>query len=151
MKNEFNTVSDYIDSLPEDRRKVISKLRSVIRKNIAEGFKEGIGYGMISYSVPHSLYPPGYHVDPKVPLPFISLGSQKSHVAVYHHGLYADKKLLAWFTAEYKKTGIAKLDMGKSCIRFKKPELIPYDLIGRLVSKMTAAEWIKVYESGLHR
>jgi hypothetical protein len=110
-----------------------------------------MGYGMPGWDVPHKLYPPGYHCDPKLPLPFLGLASQKQHIAVYHMGLYADKALLKWFTEAYAKLGIGKLDMGKSCIRFRNPAKIPYALIGELAGKMTVKEWIGVYERELKR
>ncbi|HKZ36872.1 MAG TPA: DUF1801 domain-containing protein, partial [Chryseolinea sp.] len=117
-------------------------------KNLPKGFKEVMSYGMLGYVVPHTLYPNGYHCDPKQPLPFISLASQKSHIALYHMGLYAGKNL-DWFTKEWSKTTDKKLDMGKSCIRFKKPEDVPMELIGELASKITPKEWIVMYEKNL--
>jgi len=125
------TVAAYLKTLPDDRREAMTKLRKVIADNLPKGFKEVLGdYGMPCWVVPHSRYPEGYHCDPKQPLPFLSIASQKSHVAVYHMGIYADPKLLAWFRKEYPKHVKTKLDMGKSCIRFKKVETIPYELIG---------------------
>ncbi|MBK9331722.1 MAG: DUF1801 domain-containing protein [Ignavibacteria bacterium] len=147
MTSDAATVNEYIDSLPEDRKKFVTKLRNIIKKNLPKGFKEEMSYGMIGYVIPHSLYPDGYHCDPKLPLPFINIASQKNFIALYHMGVYSDKKLLDWFTAEYKKSVPSKLDMGKSCIRFKKPEDIPFELIGKLVSKITPQDWIKTYES----
>jgi len=140
------TPKEYIDQLSADRKKVISKLRATIRKNLPKGFKEEMNYNMLGYVVPHSLYPDGYHCDTSKPLPFMNLASQKNFVAVYHMGLYSDKKLMKWFTTNYAKSVEGKLDMGKSCIRFKKMETIPYDLIGELASKVTPQEWIKIYE-----
>jgi uncharacterized protein YdhG (YjbR/CyaY superfamily) len=151
MQSKATTVDDYIAELPEDRQHAMTQLRKAIKKNIPKGFKEEMGYGMMGYSVPHSLYPAGYHCNPKDPLPFLSLASQKNFIAVYHMGIYADPKLLKWFTDEYAKRVKGKLDMGKSCIRFKKPETIPFDLIGELASKMTAQEWIDLYEKKLKR
>jgi hypothetical protein len=145
MISKAATPDEYVASLPEDRRDAIEKLRKVINKNLPKGFKEGMGYGMLGYCVPHSIFPAGYHCDPKLPLPFMSIASQKNFVAVYHMGVYADPKLLKWFTAEYPKHVKGKLDMGKSCLRFKKMEDIPYKLIGELATKMTPQEWIKVY------
>lgn len=110
-----------------------------------------MSYGMIGYVVPHSVYPAGYHCDPKLPLPFINLASQKNFIALYHMGLYADAELLEWFTAEYPRHSSTKLDMGKSCIRFKKPEAIPYALIGQLAKKMSTDDWIRLYESQLRK
>jgi uncharacterized protein YdhG (YjbR/CyaY superfamily) len=151
MQSKATTVDAYLTELPEDRQKAISKLRSVIKKNLPKGFKEGMGYGMMGYSVPHSIYPAGYHCNPKDPLPFAGLASQKNSINFYHMGIYADPKLLKWFTDAYAKAGVGKLDMGKSCIRFKKPENIPYDLIGELCSKMTVEDWINMYEKNLKR
>jgi len=147
MQSKATTVDAYIAELPEDRKKAMSELRKVIKKNIPKGFKEGMGYGMMGWSVPHSLYPPGYHCTPELPLPFMSIASQKNFIAVYHMGVYADPKLLNWFTAAHAKASPKKLDMGKSCIRYKKPEDIPYKLIGELASKITVNDWIEMYES----
>jgi len=146
MKLAANTPKEYIDQLPADRKKVVTKLRTTIRKNLPKGFKEEMNYNMLGYVVPHSLYPDGYHCDSSKPLPFINLASQKNFIAVYHMGLYADKKLLDWFTKRYEKTVDGKLDMGKSCIRFKKMESVPFDLVGELAAKMTPQQWIKLYE-----
>ena len=142
---------EYINQLPEDRKQAVSKLRDIIRSNIPEGFVETISYGMIGYVVPHEKYPPGYHADPKLPLPFINIASQKSHIALYHSGVYTIDELHDWFVKEYPKHSDRKLDMGKSCIRFKKPEHIPYQLIGELVSKIDADEWIKIYEANVKK
>jgi uncharacterized protein YdhG (YjbR/CyaY superfamily) len=151
MQSKAATPQEYIDSLPNERKDAMSELRNVIKKNLPKGFQEEMGYGMMGYSVPHSLYPAGYHCDPKQPLPFIGIASQKNFIAVYHMGIYADPKLLDWFTKEYPKHVKTKLDMGKSCIRFKKPEQIPFKLIGELASKMTPQDWIKVYEKNMKR
>jgi uncharacterized protein YdhG (YjbR/CyaY superfamily) len=140
------TVQDYIQSLPEDRQSAITKLCSLVKKNLPKGFEECISYGMIGYSVPHSLYPKGYHCDPKIALPFLSIASQKNFIAIYHMGIYADPTLLNWFTQEYPKHSKGKLDMGKSCIRFKKADQIPFELIAELVTKMTPKQWIELYE-----
>ena len=146
MKPAATTPKEYIDQLPADRKKVISKLRATIRKNLPKGFKEEMNYNMLGYVVPHSLYPKGYHCDPSKPLPFMNLASQKNFIAVYHMGIYADKQLLNWFTKRYEKQVEGKLDMGKSCIRFKKMDTVPFDLIGELAAKMTPQDWIKLYE-----
>ncbi len=146
MQSKATTVEQYLAELPADRQKAMNELRKVIKKNIPKGFREGMGYGMMGYSVPHSLYPAGYHCDPKLPLPFMGIASQKNFIAVYHMGVYADPKLYKWFVGEYAKVGVGKLDMGKSCIRFKNPEKIPYQLIGELASKIIPAEWIALYE-----
>lgn len=117
--------------------------------NLPNGFEEQISYGHIGFVVPHSMYPNGYHCDPTSPLPFIGLASQKNFIALYHMGIYSDEKLLNWFIEEYPKHAKRKLDMGKSCIRFKKTDDIPYDLIGRLASKITPDQWIATYEKNL--
>lgn len=151
MQYEAASVEEYISKLPEERQAPIKKLRDVIAKNLPSGFEEGILYKMIGFYVPHSVYPDGYHCDPKTPLPFINLASQKNFIALYHSGIYANKELLDWFVAEYPKHCKYKLDMGKSCIRFKKMEDIPYDLIAELCTKMSAAEWIVIYEKALKK
>lgn len=149
MQSKAATVTDYIAELPADRQKAIKELRRVINKNLPKGFKESMGYGMMGWSVPHSIYPAGYHCNPKDPLPFMGLASQKHFIAVYHMGVYADPKLLKWFTDAHAKASPKRLDMGKSCIRYKKPEDIPYALIGELASKITVEQWIDRYESVL--
>lgn len=142
----MNTVEEYIAQLPEDRKAAIEQLRKLLKKQLPKGFQECISYGMIGYVVPHSLYPKGYHCDPKLPLPFLSIASQKNFIALYHMGIYADSRMLDWFTSEFPKHSKAKLDMGKSCIRFKKLDQIPYDLIGELATKFTPQQWIDLYE-----
>lgn len=142
----MSTVSEYILALPEERQVVIKKLQLLFKKNLPKGFEEQMSYGMIGYVVPHKIYPDGYHCDPKLPLPFLSIASQKNFVALYHMGVYAVPELHDWFIAEYPKHCKSKLDMGKSCIRFKKMEDIPYDLIAELVKKMTVQDWISCYE-----
>jgi hypothetical protein len=149
MKSVAKTPDEYFNSLPEDRKKAMTELRKTILKNLPKGFSEVISYGMVSYVVPHSLYSPGYHCNPEQPLPFISIASQKNFVAIYHMGLYSDPKLLKWFTGEYPKHSKTKLDMGKSCIRFKKPDEIPFKLIGELATKMTPKDWVEYYEKAL--
>ena len=122
------------------------KLRQVITDNLPPDFTEAMSYGMLGYVVPHSVYPPGYHCDTKLPLPFMSIASQKNFIAVYHMGVYAIPELYEWFTTEYAKRVKTKLDMGKSCVRLKKIDQIPYDLFGELAAKLTAQQWIDVYE-----
>lgn len=151
MKYEASSPDDYINQLPEERQVVLSKLRAVIKKNLPKGFQETISYGMIGYVVPHETYPDGYHCDPKLPLPFMNIASQKNFVAVYHSGVYAQKELHDWFVSEYPKHAKRKLDMGKSCIRFKKMDDIPYELIGELSSKITVDDWIDLYESNVKK
>lgn len=151
MKYEANSPAEYIAQLPEDRQVAIKELRKVIKKNLPKGFKEVMSYGMIGYVVPHATYPDGYHCDPKLPLPFLNIASQKNFIAIYHMGVYADKKLLDWFTKEFPKHSKLKLDMGKSCIRFKNPDQIPFKLIGELAAKMTVEDWINIYEKNVKR
>lgn len=124
----------------------MTQLVEVIRENLPDGFDECINYGMPSWVVSHATYPDGYHCDPKLPLPFLGLASQKSHIGIYHMGIYANPKLLAWFETNYPKHCSTKLDMGKSCIRLKNPARVPYALIGQLCKKMTPKQWIKLYE-----
>lgn len=120
MTSDAKTPEEYINALPQDRKDAISKLRKIILKRLPKGFSETISYGMLGYVVPHSIYPDGYHCNPKLPLPFMSIASQKNFVAIYHMGMYANKELYDWFVNEYPKHCSRKLDMGKSCIRFKK-------------------------------
>ncbi len=146
MQSNAPDANTYFAELPEDRKAVMTKLRTAIKKNLPKGFQEVMGYGMPGWVVPHKLYPPGYHCDPKTPLPFLGIASQKNHIAVYHMGLYSSKPLSDWFRSEWPKHSSKKLDMGKSCLRFRKPEDVPVALIGELASKMTPAEWIEIYE-----
>ena len=151
MTSDAKTPEAYISALPQERKDAVSKLRKVILKNLPNGFTETMGYGMLGYVVPHSIYPDGYHCDPKTPLPFMSVASQKNFIAVYHMGVYAHKEIYDWFVNEYPKYSNRKLDMGKSCIRFKKIDEIPYKLIGELASKMTTEKWIKIYETAIKK
>lgn len=151
MQSKAATVDAYLAEVPEDRQKAMAKLRSVIKKNLPKGFKEGMGYGMMGWSVPHSIYPAGYHCNPKDPLPFMGIASQKNSINLYHMGIYANPKLLKWFQDAHAKASPKKLDMGKSCIRYKKPEDIPFELIGELASKITPQEWIEMYESAFRK
>ncbi|MCU0246553.1 MAG: DUF1801 domain-containing protein [Bryobacter sp.] len=146
MTSKAATVDAYLAELPEDRRAAIQKVRAVIKKNLPKGFAEAMQYGMIGYAVPHKLYPAGYHCDPKQPLPFAALASQKNHMAVYMMSIYQDPKLLEWFTGAYKATG-KKLDMGKSCVRFKKLDDLPLDVIGEAFRKVSVPEYIARYEA----
>jgi len=147
MQSKAQTVENYMNDLPEERKAPMQRLRELFKANLPEGFVEQMSYGMIGYVVPHSIYPKGYHCSPELPLPFINVASQKNFIAVYHMGIYSDEKLLNWFIEEYPKHSKAKLDMGKSCIRFKKMDQIPYDLIGELLTKMTVNQWIERYDS----
>lgn len=151
MLYDATTVDEYIAQLPEERKTAIELLRATIQKNIPEGFQEGMNYKMIGYFVPHSIYPDGYHCNPKDPLPFINIASQKNSVNLYHMGIYAVPEVHSWFLKEYPKHCKTKLDMGKSCIRFKKLDQIPYDLIGELASKITVNEWINTYKTHIKR
>lgn len=147
MTSDAKNPEDYINSLPDDRKVYMEKFRSVILKNLPKGFQEGMNYGMIGYYVPHSIYPKGYHCKPTDPLPFMGFASQKNSINFYHMGIYANAALYDWFVTEYPKYSTRKLDMGKSCIRFKKFEEIPFDLIGELVTKISVEDWIATYES----
>ncbi|HRE39697.1 MAG TPA: DUF1801 domain-containing protein [Ignavibacteria bacterium] len=146
MYSKEKTVDDYISSLPDERKDIISELRKVILKNLPKGFEEMMNYGMIGYVVPHSIYPNGYHCDPKLPLPFLNIASQKNHIAIYHMGFY-DNNLVEWYSKEWSKLSNKKPDLGKSCLKFKKPEEVPVQLIGELAKKITPKEWIEIYES----
>lgn len=147
MISKASSVNEYIDSLPDDKKEGFIKLRNAIQKSLPKGFEECMSYGMIGYVVPHSMYPKGYHCDPKLPLPFLSIACQKNFIALYHMGIYASPNLLNWFTEEYKKQVSSKLDMGKSCIRFKKADDIPFKLIAELCKKIKPKEWIELYET----
>ena len=151
MKEPVCKIEDYIAAIPEDRKDSFLKLRNSIKKNLPKGFVEEMNYGMIGYVVPHHLYPKGYHCNPKLPLPFINIACQKNFIAVYHMGIYADRQLLEWFQESFSKVCASKLDMGKSCIRFKKPEEIPFELIAELVKKISVKEWIEIYEEKFNK
>ncbi len=146
MRIKATTVKEYLNNIPEERKAVMDKLMATIQSSIPKGFKEQLGYGMPAWVVPHSLYPDGYHCSPELPLPFISIASQKNFIALYHMGIYANPELMEWFVNEYPKHCKRKLDMGKSCIRFKKIKEIPYELIAELCTKMTTQDWINLYE-----
>jgi hypothetical protein len=149
MQSKAKTAVEYLQSLPEDRKNVMIELRKALKTNLPRGFEEVMD-GMIVYVIPHKLYPDGYHCNPKQPLPFIGLASQKNYISFYHMGLYAGG-LLEWFIDEWPVHTTKKLDMGKCCVRFKKPEDAPIDLIGELVSKMTPQQWITLYEKSMLR
>lgn len=151
MQSTAQTPGEYVKSLPADRQEAISALRTTILKHLPKGYVEQMTYGMIGYVVPHGLYPAGYHVDPQLPLGLMAIASQKNFIAVYHTGMYADPELLKWFTGEYPKHVKTKLDMGKSCIRFKKIDQVPYELIGELASKITVKDFISLYEKQVKR
>jgi hypothetical protein len=147
MQSTAKTPEKYMETLTEERKQPMAKLRDTIRKKLPKGFEETMASGMINYVVPHKLYPEGYHCNPEHPLPFIAIASQKHFIAVYHMGLYAMPDLLKWFQSEFTKHSKNKLDMGKSCIRFKKMDQIPYELLGQLAAKLKPSDWIKTYES----
>jgi len=151
MKTPGTTVEEILANIPEDRKEAFTKLHQTIVANLPKGFEPGISYGGLGYIIPHSLYPAGYHCKPSEPLPFAGLASQKNSINFYHMGIYSDPSLMDWFLAEYPKHCSQKLDMGKSCIRFKKPEHIPYELMAQLMQKMTAEQWITLYESMLKK
>lgn len=146
MTIEAKNIEDYISKVPEERKVAVTKLYQTISENLPKGFDEGISYGMMGWNVPLETYPSGYHCTPNTPLPFLGMASQKNSVNFYHMGIYANQELYDWFVAEYPKHSKRKLDMGKSCMRFKKIDEIPYDLIAELVRKMTPKDWIALYE-----
>jgi len=146
MKSSAATPAAYVAALPTERQAPVRKLRQILKQNLPKGFLETMDYGMIAYVIPLSRYPAGYHCDPKRPLPFINLASQKNHVSLYHMGLY-DGPLLSWLEHEWPRHTDAKLDLGKCCLRFKKFDQIPYGLVEKLAAKMTPEDWIGVYES----
>lgn len=151
MRIEAENVKDYLDKIPEDRKSAMNKLYETISKNLPKGFKEGVSYGMMGWDVPLSMYPAGYHCTPGQPLPFLGMASQKNSINLYHMGMYAKPDLHDWFVTEYPKHCKRKLDIGKSCIRFKKQEEIPFELIGELVQKMSPEEWVEIYKSNLKK
>lgn len=151
MVKANKVINDYLNNLPEARRDAVKKMISVIRKNMPAGFEEGFSSKMITYHVPHSKYPAGYHCKPETPLPFLYVSAEASKITFYHMGLYASPPLMKWFTEAYAKASASKLDMGKSCVRFKKPDDIPFELIGELATKMTPDEWIAMYEKNYRK
>lgn len=151
MNHEANTIEEYLDRIPADRKHAVSKLIELMRTQMPPGFQETISYKMPSFVVPHSLYAAGYHCDKSQPLPFVSLASQKNFIALYHMGLYADPTLMTWFLDEWPRHSANKPDMGKSCIRFKNPEKIPYELLAALLAKVSPQQWIETYEMAFIR
>lgn len=147
MQSKANTVEEYISQIPDLQREAIVHLRETVLTNIPEGFSEQMSYGMIGYVVPFSIYPSGYHCNTKLPLPFLNIAAQKNFIAIYHMGIYAKPELMEWFISEFPKHSKLKPDMGKSCLRFKNPETIPYPLIGQLMQKMSVQDWINTYKS----
>ena len=144
------SIKKYINSLSSEKKDTVKKIISVIQRKLPKGFNEQINYGMPSWVVPHSTYPKGYHCSPELPLPFLSLASRKNYIALYHMGIYANKELMEWFVEEYPKHSKYKLDIGKSCIRFKRLDDIPFNLIGELCSKMSVKDWITIYEKEIN-
>ena len=151
MRSLAKTPDQYINEVCDNHKQAMQQVREVILQNIPVGFEEVMVYGMLGYVVPHSMYPFGYHCDPKQPLPFFSFASQKNSINMYHMALYAKKELYDWFIAEYPKHTKVKLDIGKSCIRFKKPEHIPLMLLGELLQKMSVKDWIDLYEKEIKK
>lgn len=140
-------VQDILASLPEERKEIMEKLIAVFDQHLPQGFEKTLSFGMIGYVVPHSTYPAGYHCKPAEPLPFLSIASQKAAISIYHMGIYADQEILDWFVTQYPLHCKSKLDMGKSCIRFKKMDDIPWDLLTELAQMFTPTSWVKLYES----
>lgn len=151
MQSTATSVEEYLQNLPEERKEVMLRLIETIDASLPKGFSQGISYGMVGWAVPKETFPAGYHCDPRLPLPFLSVASQKNFVALYHMGIYASPELLGWFTSEFPKHSKYKLDMGKSCIRFKKMDGIPFGLISELCTKMSPQDWIAVYQKNLQR
>ncbi len=149
MASKASTIEEYLKEIPTERKEAFLKLREIILKNIPKGYHEEMSYGIIGYVVPHALFPDGYHCNPKLPLSFVSIASQKNFIALHHLGLYGNVTLKDWFVAEYEKNSKGKLDMGKGCIRFKKENEIPFDLIGELLKKLTVNEWVKFYTENI--
>ncbi|SHI85315.1 protein of unknown function (DU1801) [Mesonia phycicola] len=151
MQIQADSVADYLANVPTEKSGAFAKLRKSIVENLPSGFKECLSYGMVGYVIPKSIYPAGYHCDPSLPLPFMSIACQKNFIALYHSGIYANPELLQWFQEEYPKHVKTKLDMGKSCIRFKNVKTIPFELIAELTKKMTPEDFIDIYESNLKK
>ncbi len=147
----FQTPESFIASLPAERQETVRQLRETFLKNLPAGFEEGMSSGMMSYTVPHTLYPAGYHTNPKLPLPFIAIAATKGAIAIHHVGLYADAALLKWFEETRAAYNRPKTEMGKGCLRFKNGALIPYELVAKLASKMTVAQWIQSYETNVKK
>ncbi|MDD4775660.1 MAG: DUF1801 domain-containing protein [Syntrophomonas sp.] len=146
MMSKAKTPEEYVDQLPVERKEAVERLRQILQKNLPRGFTETMSYGMIGFVVPHSIYPAGYHVNPREPVPFMSIANQKHHIALYHMGFYTDPDLLTWLQQEYPKYLKTKIDLGKGCIRFKKIETIPYQLIAELCQRMSLEEYLAMYE-----
>ncbi|WP_419869999.1 DUF1801 domain-containing protein [Chryseobacterium sp. CT-SW4] len=151
MQIQAESIEDYISKIPEERHEAFRKLFTTINENLPEGFTGNVSYGMVGWAVPLETYPNGYHCSPGSPLPFINIASQKNFIALYHMGMYAKPELLEWFVSEYPKHSKRKLDMGKSCVRFKKMDDIPFELLAEVSKKMTPEDWIKCYEENFRK
>lgn len=151
MQIKADSVEDYISKIPEERQEIFKKIFDTITDNLPEGFQKGVSYGMVGWDVPLETYPAGYHCTPGSPLPFMGLASQKNFIAFYHMGMYAKPELLDWFVAEFPKHSKRKLDMGKSCVRFKKMDDIPLELLAEVSKKMTVVDWINIYEANFKK
>ncbi|KMQ61271.1 hypothetical protein ACM39_17800 [Chryseobacterium sp. FH2] len=151
MQIQATSIEDYISKIPEDRQTVFKKLFDLINDHLPKGFQETNSYGMVGWAFPLEAYPAGYHCTPGSPLPFMALASQKNFIAFYHMGMYAKPDLLDWFVSQFPKYSKRKLDMGKSCIRFRKLDDIPFELIAELSKKMTVENWIECYESNFKK
>ena len=145
MQSKAKSVDQYLAELPFDRREAINAVRKVILKNLPDGFEEGMQYGMIGYFVLHKLFPAGYHCDPSQPLTFAALASQKNYMAIYLMTIYGHKETEEWFVKAYKASG-KKLDMGKSCVRFKKLDDLPLDVIGQAIARVPVEKYIRAYQ-----
>ncbi len=150
MKAKGTTIEEILAGIDDERREAFLQLHKTIVEHLPAGFEPGISYGGLGYVIPHSIYPGGYHCKPQEPLPFAGIAAQKGSINFYHMGLYADPSLMSWFVEEFPKHSKRKLDMGKSCVRFKNHQEIPMSLIGELMKKMTAQQWIDLYEKLYH-
>jgi hypothetical protein len=148
VQSPARTVAEYLAALPADRREVIASVRRTLLANLDRGFEEGMSYGMISYHVPHRLYPAGYHCNPQQPLPFVALAAQKNHYALYMFGLYFDLDEARQFEREWRAAG-KRFDMGKSCVRFKRLDDVPLDVLGKAIQRVKLRAFLGTYEAGL--
>lgn len=151
MQSDAKTPQEYMDRLPDDRKDIMERLRAAVLEHLPEGLEEIMLYGMVCYVIPHSIYPKGYHVDPKLPLTMLGIASQKNHIALYHMALYAFPPVYEWFTAAYTQAAGKKPDIGKGCIRFRPTANIPYDLLGELCAKISVCEYIRTYEQTMEK
>lgn len=149
MKADGDPVKEFLATIPADRTESFNRLHDVIVENLPAGFEAAISYGKLGYVVPHSIYPAGYHCKPSEPLPFAGIALQKKSINLYHMGFYTDPELVAWFLSEYSKHSTQKPDMGKGCVRFRRSDEIPCDLVGELMRKISVKEWVDIYETKL--